>query len=296
MNILIIENEIYLAQKIVSRLLDDGHSCDYVESINIENLTKDYDTVLISTSLPSAIYKAIIKKYAGNSIILLLVSYISDETVTEPIKLGAKDYIMKPFLMDELVRKIYHYKDCRSIKRELAVLREYFNFTMSEIDTSSITLPLSFPILIETNCQSYSDKLVFELSNKLDLPINFISLSSNSWQKNLANLDDKAIIYLTDFHILKRNIKDQLIKQIADKNCVISTLEAEDDFSYRKIVFNNDKKMLDNTQIMSINDYVKLMVTTYQNKYPDTELSKKLGISRKSLWEKRKKLEIEKKK
>ena len=296
MNILIIENEIYLAQKIVSRLLDDGHSCDYVESINIENLTKDYDTVLISTSLPSAIYKAIIKKYAGNSIILLLVSYISDETVTEPIKLGAKDYIMKPFLMDELVRKIYHYKDCRSMKRELAVLREYFNFTMSEIDTSSITLPLSFPILIETNCQSYSDKLVFELSNKLDLPINFISLSSNSWQKNLANLDDKAIIYLTDFHILKRNIKDQLIKQIADKNCVISTLEAEDDFSYRKIIFNNDKKMLDNTQIMSINDYVKLMVTTYQNKYPDTELSKKLGISRKSLWEKRKKLEIEKKK
>ena len=296
MNILIIENEIYLAQKIVSRLLDDGHSCDYVESINIENLTKDYDTVLISTSLPSPIYKAIIKKYAANSIILLLVSYISDETVTEPIKLGAKDYIMKPFLMDELVRKIYHYKDCRSMKRELAVLREYFNFTMSEIDTSSITLPLSFPILIETNCQSYSDKLVFELSNKLDLPINFISLSSNSWQKNLANLDDKAIIYLTDFHILKRNIKDQLIKQIADKNCVISTLEAEDDFSYRKIVFNNDKKMLDNTQIMSINDYVKLMVTTYQNKYPDTELSKKLGISRKSLWEKRKKLEIEKKK
>lgn len=296
MNILIIENEIYLAQKIVSRLLDDGHSCDYVESINIENLTKDYDTVLISTSLPSPIYKAIIKKYAANSIILLLVSYISDETVTEPIKLGAKDYIMKPFLMDELVRKIYHYKDCRSMKRELAVLREYFNFTMSEIDTSYITLPLSFPILIETNCQSYSDKLVFELSNKLDLPISFISLASNSWQKYLANLDDKAIIYLTDFHILKRNVKDQLIKQIADKNCVISTLKAEDDFSYRKIVFNNDKKMLDNTKIMSINDYVKLMVTTYQNKYPDTELSKKLGISRKSLWEKRKRLEIEKKK
>ncbi len=296
MNILIIENEIYLAQKIVSRLLDDGHSCDYVENVNIDNLTKDYDTVLISTSLPSAVYKAIIKKYASNSIILLLVSYISDETVTEPIKLGAKDYIMKPFLMDELVRKIYHYKDCRSMRRELAVLREYFNFTMNDINTNSITLPLSFPILIETNCQNYSDKLVFELSNKLDLPISFISLASNSWQKSLASLDDKSIIYLTDFHILKRNIKDQLIKQISDKNCVISTLEIEDEFPYRKIVFNNDKKMLDNTQIMSINDYVKLMVTTYQNKYPDTELSKKLGISRKSLWEKRKKLEIEKKK
>ena len=296
MNILIIENEIYLAQKIVSRLLDDGHSCDYVESINIDNLTKDYDTVLISTSLPSAIYKAIIKKYSQISIILLLVSYISDETVTEPIKLGAKDYIMKPFLMDELVRKIYHFKDCRSMRRELAVLKEYFNFTMQDIDSSLVTLPLSFPILIETNCQIHADKLIFELSNKLDLPISFISLSSNSWQKNLANADEKNIIYLIDFHVLKRNIKDQLLKQIADRNSVIVSMEIEEDFPYRKIVFNNDKKMLDNTQIMSINDYVKLMVTTYQNKYPDTELSKKLGISRKSLWEKRKKLDIEKKK
>jgi DNA-binding NtrC family response regulator len=296
MNILIIENEIYLAQKIVSRLLDDGHSCDYVENVNIDNLTKDYDTVLISTSLPSAIYKAIIKKYSQNSIILLLVSYISDETVTEPIKLGAKDYIMKPFLMDELVRKIYHFKDCRSMRRELAVLKEYFNFTMQDIDSSLVTLPLSFPILIETNCQIHADKLIFELSNKLDLPISFISLSSNSWQKNLANADEKNIIYLIDFHVLKRNIKDQLLKQIADRNSVIVSMEIEEDFPYRKIVFNNDKKMLDNTQIMSINDYVKLMVTTYQNKYPDTELSKKLGISRKSLWEKRKKLDIEKKK
>ena len=52
MNILIIENEIYLAQKVVSRLLDDGHySCDYIESPNIDNLTKDYDTILLSTFL-----------------------------------------------------------------------------------------------------------------------------------------------------------------------------------------------------------------------------------------------------
>ena len=90
MNILIIENEIYLAQKVVSRLLDDGHSCDYIESPNIDNLTKEYDTILLSTSLPSALCKNIIKRYSENAIILLLVSYISDETVTNPIKDGAK--------------------------------------------------------------------------------------------------------------------------------------------------------------------------------------------------------------
>ena len=34
--------------------------------------------------------------------------------------------------------------------------------------------------------------------------------------------------------------------------------------------------------------------TNFQDKYPDTELSRRLGISRKSLWEKRKKFGIEK--
>ena len=296
MNILIIENAVYLAQKVVSRLLDDGHNCDFVENVNLENLTKEYDIVLLSTSISSSIVKGVIKKYGQNSIILLLVSYISDETVTNPIKDGAKDYIMKPFLMDELVRKIYHYKECRAIRRELKVLKDYFEFTMSDIDIKDVLVPLSFPLLIETNFQSYADKLVFKIANKVDLPIKFISLSSANWQKQITNNFERTIIYLTDYHTLKRNVKDQLIKQILDKKCVICSLESDDEFTHKKVVFNSKNKSLDHSQIMSINDYIKTIVINHQNRYPDTELSKRLGISRKSLWEKRKKLEIDKKK
>lgn len=296
MNILIIENEVYLAQKVVSRLLDDGHNCDFVENVNLENLTKEYEIILLSTSISSSIVKGVIKKYGQNSIILLLVSYISDETVTNPIKDGAKDYIMKPFLMDELVRKIYHYKECRAIRRELKVLKDYFEFTMSDIDIKDVLVPFSFPLLIETNFQSYADKLVFEIAKKVDLPIKFISLSSANWQKQITNQFERTIIYLTDYHTLKRNVKDQLIKQILDKKCVICSLESDDEFTHKKVVFNSKNKSLDHSQIMSINDYIKTIVINHQNRYPDTELSKRLGISRKSLWEKRKKLEIDKKK
>ena len=52
MNILVIENEIYLAQKIVSKLINDGFNCDYRESLNIDNFTKEYDVILLSTSFP----------------------------------------------------------------------------------------------------------------------------------------------------------------------------------------------------------------------------------------------------
>ncbi len=294
MNILIIESEIYLAQKVVSRLLDDGHNCDFVESPNIENLTKDYDIILLSTSLPAALCKTIIRRYS-DSIILLLVSYISDETVTDPIKEGAKDYIMKPFIMDELVRKIYHYRECKSLRKELHTLREYLKFQFDEVDTTGYVLPTSFPILIETNSQISADKLAFELVRKLDLQMKFISLNSDNWQKKV-NEKFTGILYLTDYHSLKKSAKDNLNKLIEDKKCIIVSLEKEEEFPFTKITFEKSSTMMMTNNIMTINDYVKMMVLSYQSKYPDTELSKKLGISRKSLWEKRKKLGIEKKK
>ncbi|RXJ68016.1 response regulator [Halarcobacter ebronensis] len=293
MNILIIESEIYLAQKVVSRLLDDGHNCDFVESPNIENLTKDYDIILLSTSLPGPLCKTIIRRYS-DSIIILLVSYISDETVTDPIKEGAKDYIMKPFIMDELVRKIYHYRECRSLRKELQTLRDYQSFQFLNVDTSGAVLPTTFPLLIETNSQISADKLAFDLSRKLDLQMKFISLSSDNWQKQV-NERFNGMLYLTDYHALKKSSKDNLIRVIEDKKAILVSLESEDEFPFTKIEFQKNEQIIPTNSIMTINDYVKMIVVSYQGKYPDTELSKKLGISRKSLWEKRKKLGIEKK-
>ena len=53
---------------------------------------------------------------------------------------------------------------------------------------------------------------------------------------------------------------------------------------------------LNHDEILTIDDYIKHIIINHQDNYPDTELSKKLGISRKSLWEKRKKYDVAKKK
>lgn len=292
MNILVIENEIYLAQKVVSRLLDDGHHCDCVESPSVIE-DKDYDIILLSTSLPSQVCKQIIKRFQ-DSIIILLVSYISDETVTEPIKAGAKDYIMKPFIMDELIRKIYHFKECRKLRQELITLRAYLDFTFKDVEVEPVH-DEELPLLIETNSQNHADKIVFNFSEKLDKPIKFVCLAKDNWQKEIES-NQKAIIYLTNYHTLKKSAKDTVNEVIKDGNFIICSLENEVEFPYNKIEMKKSDVMFINDNIMTINDYVKLMVLTFQSQYPDTELSKKLGISRKSLWEKRKKLGIEKKK
>jgi DNA-binding NtrC family response regulator len=126
------------------------------------------------------------------------------------------------------------------------------------------------------------------------LPVIFISLSAKDWQNKINAIRGTSILYLTNYHILRKCSKENLLKIIEKKNCIISTLEEELDFPYTKVEARNEKGLLANSNIMTIPDYVKTMVTSYQHKYTDTELSKKLGISRKSLWERRKKFDIEK--
>ena len=57
-----------------------------------------------------------------------------------------------------------------------------------------------------------------------------------------------------------------------------------------------ENQMFDQGEILPIEEYVKYIMIHFQHRLPDTELSKRLGISRKSLWEKRKKYGIVKKK
>ena len=66
------------------------------------------------------------------------------------------------------------------------------------------------------------------------------------------------------------------------------SLEDVSDVPYPIVYAKSANKLSTVDSILTINDYVKMMVTSFQDKYPDTELSRRLGISRKSLWEKRK--------
>ena len=94
---------------------------------------------------------------------------------------------------------------------------------------------------------------------------------------------------------MKNSSKELLNELIEGKSVILQSNEFESFFAYNKIVFESSKSQMENTnEIMSINDYVKLIIVNFQAQYPDTELSRRLGMSRKSLWEKRKKFGIEK--
>ncbi|STA51329.1 two-component response regulator [Campylobacter lari] len=107
MKVLIVENEFYLAQSIGSKLNSIGYDCDIIANVN-ELAHHDYEIILLSTSMAN--FEHIIEIFK-HKIIILLISYISSDTVLAPLKAGASDYIQKPFMIEELMRKIKHFQE-----------------------------------------------------------------------------------------------------------------------------------------------------------------------------------------
>ncbi len=79
---------------------------------------------------------------------------------------------------------------------------------------------------------------------------------------------------------------------------MLSYLGEEIEDSFSNVYEISAKSITENLEedILSVDEYVKTTILKFEDKYPDTELSKKLGMSRKSLWERRKKYGIAKKK
>jgi len=292
MNILILDEEIYLAQKVAIKLQEEGNNCTHVSNIKEVKFDIQYDTILLSTNISSSDVSKVLNNFK-DSIIILLVSYINDTTVTKPLKDGADDYIVKPFIMDELVRKIYHYEEFKRLKQENKNLTNYIDFAFYNVEHDE-TIPPTLPLIIETNDQRVADKIALDVAKKLNKSIKFISL------EKLTKIEPKdfrdELLYIYDFHFIKKGSKELILNTIENFDVIICSLEDLGDIPYPKLSIKSTNKLSTVDSILTINDYVKLMVTSFQDKYPDTELSKRLGISRKSLWEKRKKFGIEKQK
>ena len=293
MKIIIVENELYLAQSIASKLGENGFETEIFSSIK-EAMESSGDVYLLSTNLPGQNTAPLITKFK-EKIIILMVNYINNDTVSEPLKLGARDYIVKPFMIEELLRKIEHYQEYQQLKRHTEFYRHYIDDLLKDITIDIDITKFNTPLIIQTNYQRLVDKVVFEYAQHHDRLLSFVPLSDKGWKEKIEASPKEALLYLTEIHTLKKAEKEKLLEMLKPRNFILcATCEVASD--YETITLNTDSKLYDQNEILTIDDYVKFIVNSFQYKFPDTELSKKLGISRKSLWEKRKKYGLFKKK
>ena len=291
MNILIVENEIYLAQSIESKLNDLGHHCDLISSANETDMNQVYDAILLSTDINEHDFLSVIARYES-SIIILMVSYINNDTVLKPMELGADDYIQKPFVVELLINKINHFRDYKKAKDSVKTLNNYFEYNFLSM-YEDLSYSYKLPLLVKSTQQKNASFYAFSYSKESKKELEFVSLIKKSYMNKINNISLNTVIYLTDFQILKDAEKEALIKNIKDKNVILSTTNIDEKLEgFSEVTLESSDSSFSDGDILSIEDYVKYIIKTYQDVHPDTELSKKLGISRKSLWEKRKKYGI----
>ena len=295
MKILIIENEIYLAQSIATKLGELGHICEMCTSTKDAIKSNNYDVVLLSTNINGQDFHPVIDTFK-KSIVILMVSYISNDTVSKPLAAGAKDYILKPFMIEELIRKIDHYQDYEKLKTKNKAYENYLKHTFASVTQEFNHKEIDLPVYISSSFQKYADAFAFEHSTVKNKPIKFISLNNPKAIAEIESLQDNTIVYAIDYQTLKKTEKKTFCDLIAGKNVIVSSTDNIEDVAHNVITIKSENNVFAQGDILPIEDYVKFIVLNYQHKFPDTELSKKLGISRKSLWERRKKYDIIKKK
>ncbi|MFK5937597.1 MAG: response regulator [Sulfurimonas sp.] len=295
MKILIIENEIYLAQSIATKLSELGHNCEMCTSSKDAIKGSSYDVVLLSTNINGQDFNPVIETFK-KSIIILMVSYISNDTVSKPLIAGAKDYILKPFMIEELIRKINHYQEFETLKSRNIAYEKYLTHSFSTIAPKQQDVEVELPLFVSSSFQKYSDAFAFKYAKKENLPIHFLTLNDSKTMSELTSLPQNCIIYIIDYQVLKKGDRKIFCDIIKDKKVIITSNDKIEDVAYPVLEIKSGNNVFDKGEILPIEDYVKFIILNYQSKYPDTELSKKLGISRKSLWEKRKKYDIIKKK
>nr|MBL0721823.1 response regulator [Sulfurovaceae bacterium] len=221
MKIIIVENELYLAQSISSKLGEKGFEVETFSSIR-EALNSKGDVYLISTNLPGQNCHPLITEFR-DKIIILMVSYINNDTVSKPIQLGAKDYIVKPFMIEELIRKIEHYKDYQELKQQNRLYTEYTSNLLRDISVDFNINKLVLPIVIFTNYPKLIDKIVFSYVQKTKRVLNFIPLTDKNWKDKIRNASIDSVLYISDLQILKKSEREHLFEIIENLEFIIST-------------------------------------------------------------------------
>ncbi|MCH3852873.1 hypothetical protein LZC39_12320, partial [Campylobacter jejuni] len=121
-----------------------------------------------------------------------------------------------------------------------------------------------------------------------DITLSYVDLSvSNSVEKAMKLPTENNLLFLSNFQVLKPLEREKLLEFIKNKSVILHTNSNIEDLELPCINLSDNEKNIDSNQILTIDEYVKYIILNYQNVFPDTDLSKKLGISRKSLWEKR---------
>ena len=94
----------------------------------------DLDLVLTDLAMPGADGIAVlrhIREISPQTLVILMTAHATVETAVEAIRLGAQDYLLKPLIFEDVLRKVQHLMSHRKLAWENQLLRREINTRFS---------------------------------------------------------------------------------------------------------------------------------------------------------------------
>ena len=208
MKLLIIEDEKELASSIASYLKNENYTCEIASNFKqaLDKIeTSDYECIALDITLPGGSGMQLLKELKNNKKtdgVIIISAKNSIEDRINGLRLGADDYLVKPFHLSELAARIN-----AIIRRKMHSGNNLIRFNEISIDTLAKEVRVKEEP-VELTRKEY-ELLVYFLSNQRKV-ISKNALISHLWSQEMGTGESADIIYT---HI--KNLR----KKLSEKGC-----------------------------------------------------------------------------
>lgn len=155
--ILVVDDEQVIRDIMIDFLSGEGY-----ETVAVTNgqealekvMSESFDLVLVDLKMPVMDGIQFLKEVRSHKLkipVVMMTGYGTLETAVECMKMGAQDYIQKPFRMSDVLAVIRRTIREKKIEEENVQLKEIMNlYKISEAMTSSLSLPQILEIILHT--------------------------------------------------------------------------------------------------------------------------------------------------
>ena len=281
MLITIIEKEVLSNQSTINELKKSGYEIELFDCINTATKKSNGDMYLLSTVFSSMEIQKFMNEFKDKTI-LLLVNHKSNESLTIPLSLGAKDYFMKPVNVEVLIHKVKHYEMFDGLKKKHRLYKNYHDYILKDVNVTQYINMIEFPMIVVTNNIGFIDQLILAYGNLKKINMVYISFTDPNWINKINMSSSYDNFYLSGLENL--GIKDQniLFKLLEDRMFIISSFISVSR-PYKTVEIITQDMSIREDGILSISDYALMIIKSLQFKYPDVKIAEKLGYSRKKV-------------
>ncbi|MBC8344697.1 MAG: sigma-54-dependent Fis family transcriptional regulator [Candidatus Marinimicrobia bacterium] len=207
MKILLVEDEKILRISLDKTLQREGYAvfaCDCGSKAISALGRESFDIVLTDLRMPGKSGMDVlkyVKREQSNIKVIMMTAFGTVESAVDALKLGAIDYLTKPFTQDELLHKLATIRDYHSIESENKALRHKLSLSTKVVGNSplfqetiekvKLTATSSHTILIEGKSGTGKElivDLIHELSDRAQEPlvkVNCSALSESLFESEL---------------------------------------------------------------------------------------------------------------